>query len=67
MKRFVRKCPGVYEVGDIAVESVWHPEHRVHLWHVIRNGKTVSSHGYLRHAKAEAMRLANTDITNTPE
>ena len=55
-----RVCPGLYRLGDIEVEQIWHtngPCKGSHMWHVFIDGKSIVSHAYLKDAKKEAHRI----------
>ena len=55
-----RVCAGLYKLGDITVEQVYHSEgvcRGQQMWHVIVNGRTVQKWAYLKDAKADAYRI----------
>lgn len=52
-----RVCPGLYQLGDITVERIWHDEGVCagnYMWHVFINDRTFVKWAYLRDAKASA-------------
>jgi len=54
LNKWRRVCPGVYRLGDITVEQIWHssgPCAGNNMWHVIVGGKTLITWAYLRDAK----------------
>ena len=57
MKNWHRVCGGLYKMGDITVDRVWHPEHNDFMWHVIVDGETVESWAYLKSAKEAAHKI----------
>lgn len=49
--------PGLYRIGDISVEQIWHFDGACEgqfMWHVIIDGKTVEKWAYLKDAKKQA-------------
>ena len=68
-----RECAGLYRLGDITVEQIWHPDGICagnNMWHVIINGKTIVKWAYLSDAKKTAHKIdreANKAIEPTDE
>lgn len=55
-----RVCAGLYRLGDITVDQIWHSDGPCagnYMWHVIVDGKTLVKHAYLKEAKKEAIRI----------
>lgn len=55
-----RICPGLYRIGNIYVEKIWHSKGACkgsHMWHVIVDGRTLVKWAYLRDAKRAAHKL----------
>lgn len=55
-----RICAGLYRLGDIEVNQIYHNQGTCegqHMWHVIVDGKTLIKWSYLKDAKKSAHKL----------
>ena len=63
-KNWHRVCSGLYRIGSVTVDQVWHSEGicaKSFMWHVIVNERTIEKWAYLSDAKKAAHKLDGTE------